>query len=176
MWQATGFDPGNPVELPAALAWTAIVTSPLGRCRQFAEQLSRRAGIPLTVEPAWREIDYGDWDGMPLARWRTEAAAQFSAFRNDLAALVPPNGEAFVDFRDRVLSAWQALQELPAGSHVLLVTHGGVMRVVLPTVLGMPLNRTGVLDIPFGCLSRVVIETREKGRHCILASHNKASG
>ena len=127
--------------------WTEIISSPLKRCRVFAEQLSESIEVPLSIEPDWQEIDYGDWDGMLLSQWRKSAAYQFREFRKDITALAPPNGEDFVSFSDRVLSAWKRILQKPDGSRILLVTHGGVMRVVIPTVLDLPLNKTGVEDI-----------------------------
>jgi len=61
---------------------------------------------------------------------------------------------------------------LPDGSHALIVTHGGVMRVVLPTVLGMPLNRSFPLHIPFACLSRILIHTENGRSQASLLFHN----
>ena len=72
------------------------------------------------------------------------------------------------------MAAWQAITELEDGSHVLLVTHGGVLRVVLPTVLGMALNRSNPLHIPFACLSRVSLEIDEQGISSSLLFHNAA--
>lgn len=138
-----------------SLAWTHIVTSPLQRCSAFADSIAQKRGIALQTESAWQEIDYGDWDGMQLTEWREQAGPMFREFRSDMAALQPPNGENFVAFKDRVLQAWQDLQSLPDRSHVLLVTHGGVLRVILPTVLGMPLNCSQPLHIPFASYSRV---------------------
>ena len=54
--------------------WTEIISSPLKRCRQFAERLSAKMSLPLKVDQEWQEIDYGDWDGMPINEWRKEAA------------------------------------------------------------------------------------------------------
>ncbi|MCG8416203.1 MAG: histidine phosphatase family protein, partial [Pseudomonadales bacterium] len=132
--------------------WTHIISSPLSRCSEFAARTAQEVNLDLTVDERWQEIDYGDWDGMPASEWRKVAADQFKAFRNDLAALAPPNGETYLDFRDRVLTAWTKLADHEDGSHLLVVTHGGVLRVILPTVLGMPLNRSFPLYIPFACL------------------------
>lgn len=154
--------------------WTHVISSPLQRCRRFAEELSQNLQIDLAVIEQWQEIDYGDWDGMPLSEWRQQAAGQFKEFRKDLSKLVPPNGEDYLSFRDRVLAAWQALTELEDGSHVLLVTHGGVLRVVLPTVLGMELNRSNPLHIPFACFSRVSLEVSEGRMNSSLLFHNAA--
>ena len=117
--------------------------------------------LELRVVEQWQEIDYGDWDGMLLSDWREEAGPQFKEFRRDMSKLHPPNGEAFLSFKDRVLEAWNELADFPDGSHVLVVTHGGVLRVVLPTVLGMPLNRSYPLHIPFASFSRIALSVAE---------------
>ncbi len=168
---------------PATPAWTHLITSPLARCRVFAEHLAGKTGLPLQVLENWQEIDYGDWDGMLLSEWREHAGPQFKAFRKDASRLQPPNGEAFLTFKDRVLTAWREIAELPDGSHLLVVTHGGVLRVVLPTVLGMPLNRSYPLHIPFASFSRIqlsvdALEGQEEGADKKVAAsllfHNAA--
>ena len=70
--------------------WDTVISSPLWRCREFAERAASAASGKLPHEEQWQEIDYGDWDGMPLNQWRREAADQFRAFRQDPAALAPP--------------------------------------------------------------------------------------
>ena len=142
---------------PSTPSWTHLISSPLQRCRVFAEHLADLTALELQVADQWQEIDYGDWDGMLLSDWQKEAGPQFKEFRKDMSKLHPPNGEAFLSFRDRVLAAWNELADLPDGSHVLVVTHGGVLRVVLPTVLGMPLNRSYPLHIPFASFSRIAL-------------------
>ncbi len=142
-------------------SWTHLISSPLQRCRVFAEHLAGVTALELRVVEQWQEIDYGDWDGMLLSDWREEAGPQFKEFRRDMSKLHPPNGEAFLSFKDRVLEAWNELADFPDGSHVLVVTHGGVLRVVLPTVLGMPLNRSYPLHIPFASFSRIALSVAE---------------
>lgn len=142
---------------PSTPNWTHLISSPLQRCRAFAEHLAQMTALQLQVREQWQEIDYGDWDGMLLSDWREEAGPQFKEFRKDVSKLHPPNGEAFLSFKERVLSAMNDLSDLPDDSHVLIVTHGGVLRVVLPTVLGMPLNRSYPLHIPFASFSRITL-------------------
>jgi broad specificity phosphatase PhoE len=155
-------------------SWTHIVSSPLSRCRDFAERTGEKVQLVPLVEDQWQEIDYGDWDGMLIEDWRVVAADQFKAFRNDLSALAPPNGENYLSFKCRITAAFESLAELPHESHVLVVTHGGVLRVVLPTVLGMPLNKSFPLHIPFACFSRISIDVVDGRMHCALKFHNGA--
>ncbi len=156
--------------------WTHLYASPLRRCRDFAHQLAQSRQLALRIEDQWQEIDYGDWDGMPVSEWRRLAASQFRSFREDITALAPPNGESFVAFRDRVLRAWAGISELPDESHVLIVTHGGVMRVILPSVLGMPLNQSNPLHIPFACLSRILLHIEADRSRASLLFHNASLG
>ena len=125
-----------------------------------------------TIDNQWQEIDYGDWDGMLVSEWRKVAAEQFKAFKNDLSALAPPNGEDYLSFKERVLAAWEQIATKPDGSHLLIVTHGGVLRVILPSVLGMPFNRSFPLHIPFACLSRVLLEVIDGSVNASLIFHN----
>jgi len=174
MWRAVNLQPEVQSSASCPLPWDEIITSPLQRCRSFAEKLAQLTELPVSVREEWQEIDYGDWDGMPLTEWRQSAAYQFREFQKDMTALQPPNGEPFMQFRDRILGAWQQVLDRPEGGRVLLVTHGGVMRVVLPTVLGMPLNQTGVLEIPFACLSRVQVHGQGNKQQSRLLAHNVA--
>jgi broad specificity phosphatase PhoE len=177
-WQqmrtATGLMPSGPHT--HAPAWTHIVCSPLQRCRAFAEAAADELKLRsrLSINDQWVEIDYGDWDGMPIEQWRNEAKDQFSAFKTDLSALAPPNGERYIDFRDRIVRAWSDLRDYPADSHVLLVTHGGVLRVILPLVLGMPFNASAPLHIPFASFSRLQISFRKDKAVATLLFHNAA--
>ncbi|NKB35138.1 MAG: histidine phosphatase family protein [Pseudomonadales bacterium] len=173
MQKATGLSDQH---IPSSItpAWSEIISSPLKRCRHFAEQVAANVDVPIKVEEQWQEIDYGDWDGMLVSEWRKVAADQFKAFREDLSALAPPNGENYLTFKDRVLSAWSELAKKEDGSQLLVVTHGGVLRVVLPSVLGMPLNRSFPLHIPFACFSRVRLDIREEKLSASLILHNGA--
>lgn len=64
--------------------WDRIISSPLERCLEFAERTATVSNIPLEIDEEWQEIDYGDWDGMPIDEWRRVAADQFRAFRKDV--------------------------------------------------------------------------------------------
>jgi broad specificity phosphatase PhoE len=154
--------------------WNRIITSPLKRCYDFAERVAEKTNLELNVDHDWQEINYGDWDGMLVSEWRKVAADQFKAFREDLSAFAPPNGESYLNFKDRILRAYNHLAQGADGSHILVVTHGGVLRVVLPSVLGMPLNKSFPLYIPFACYSRIKIVVEDGNLDANLIFHNGA--
>ena len=163
--------------LPSELTpnWTKIITSPLRRCCDFSERLAAGINLQTNVNNNWQEIDYGDWDGMLISDWRKAAAEQFKAFREDLSALAPPNGEDYLSFKDRILGAYrQLVEKSDDGTHILVVTHGGVLRVILPSILGMPLNKSSPLNIPFACFSRIKIVEAAGALSASLIFHNGA--
>jgi len=55
-------------QMKAAIAdddhWDAIVSSPMQRCRRFAQQLAEEHKIPLHIEEDLREIGFGEWEGL----------------------------------------------------------------------------------------------------------------
>src|SRR5262245_39583283 len=50
---------------PVTLA--AIVSSPLERCRVTADAIAEGRSVPVTMEPALIEFDFGDWTGKTFA-------------------------------------------------------------------------------------------------------------
>lgn len=128
--------------------WQGVVSSPLQRCAAFADELAGRHGLPLQLEDGLRELDFGAWEGRSAAElWETDADA-LGRFWADPYAFTPPQGEPLVDFESRVLGAIARLQRQYADRHLLLVTHGGVMRLLLARARGLP--REGLLQVEVG--------------------------
>ncbi|WP_339897714.1 histidine phosphatase family protein [uncultured Gilvimarinus sp.] len=130
--------------------WDAIVSSPLLRCSQFATAVADQAGLPLQQEPDLREICFGQWEGQRVERiWReqTELCNQWSRAPD---RVTPPEGEPFVQFRARVLRAVAALAQRYAQQRLLLVTHGGVIKLLLTEALNTGAAGMMQLDVGYG--------------------------
>lgn len=115
----------------------AIATSPLARCRAFAERAAAAAGVPLAVAPDLAEMRFGDWEELTGDEARALDAARYEAFRADPRAAAPPGGERYDAFSARVAAALGALADGRTG-HVLVVTHAGVIHAALAQALGLP--------------------------------------
>ena len=130
--------------------WSAFITSPLRRALETA----RIAASGTTVEPDadWREIDFGDWDG----RLRCDLAddARLTAFFSDPEANPPPGGETMKAVRARVASALERVAA-QGGGPVLVVAHGGSIRMALSILLGISLERLWAIRISCATLIRV---------------------
>lgn len=158
--------------IDAAEGWQRVVTSPLRRCRDFAEQCAQRWQLPLSVSADLQEIDFGAWEGRPVQDVRHENPALLASYYDDPTAVSPPGGERTVDAQQRMLRGWQALLRDHAGEHVLLVCHGGVIRLLLSHLLGMPVQASFRLQVPYASLSRVQVYHSGDGEHAVLAAFN----
>ena len=135
--------------------WQALVTSPLQRCAAFARELATRHALPLHLESGLRELDFGAWDGRSAAELMASDAEGLGRFWADPYAFTPPGGEPLVDFEARVLDAIERLHQRFAGQHLLLVTHGGVMRLLLARARGLPRSDLLQVEVGHGALQRL---------------------
>lgn len=133
--------------------WTRIVSSPACRCAEFARELSETHDRPLDLVDAFRERGFGDWEGLAVAEI---PADELQRFWNDPVGYTPPGAEPFVDFRARVLAAWRDLLDTRE-PRTLLITHGGVIRVLVAEVLRMADAGLLLLEVPHACLTRLRI-------------------
>ncbi|HJO36687.1 MAG TPA: alpha-ribazole phosphatase family protein [Gammaproteobacteria bacterium] len=143
--------------VPAKPPWQGIMTSPLRRCAAFAETLAGELALPLADDADLREAHFGAWEGRSPADLLASDREAVLRFWSDPAAYAPPGGEVLRDFVARVRAGWQRLLTQAQGQHWLLVAHGGVIRVILADVLGVPLNNLFRIDVPYASLSRIEV-------------------
>lgn len=147
-----------------ARQWKSIASSPLRRCLDFSRQLAQRLSLPLHVDERLREMHFGAWEGKTAAELLAADAAPLADFWNDPAAHTPPDGEAWTSVQARVLAAWEELACRPVAGNILIVTHGGPIRIILCHLLGMSTRAMLRLEVPHAGLSRVRMQFDREGR------------
>ena len=138
--------------------WDCLVSSPLQRCARFAEELAGELALPLALEEDLQELHFGEWEGrsaLDLMQDHEQALGQFWA---DPYGFTPPGGEPVTAFAERVSAALQRLHARYAGQRVLLVTHGGVMRLLLARARGLPREQLLQVQVGHGALHRLHVE------------------
>lgn len=140
--------------------WDCVVSSSLRRCRLFAQQFSTERNLPLRVSSKISEIHFGDWEGQKIADIEREHGAALAQFWSNPGSSSPPNGETMQAFRARVLEEADTLVREHAGQHILLVSHGAVIRMLLCAWLQMPLTAFSTIAVPYAGLSRMRIYQR----------------
>lgn len=135
--------------------WDVLISSPLLRCAVFAAELAEQRQLPLVLEPDLRELHFGDWEGRSAAEIMALDSEALGRFWADPYGYTAPAGEPMADFETRVLAAVERLQQRYAGQRLLLVTHGGVMRLLLARARGLGRGQLLQVEVAHAALSRL---------------------
>jgi alpha-ribazole phosphatase/probable phosphoglycerate mutase len=138
-----------------SLPWTRIVSSPLVRCRAFAETLSELHGLPLALDDRLKEVGFGDWEGRTAAEIEADAPGTLARFKADPVNARPAGAEPLTEFHARVSAALDDIVERQDGQHVLLVGHAGVMRMALAWALRIPLEHAYRIEVATASITRL---------------------
>lgn len=128
----------------------AVVASDLQRVTETLQPcLDSLDHLEVSVDKRWREIDVGTWGGRMIADVAAEEPDVVEAFARgeDVAR---GGGETFRQLRARV---WEAAQDVTRSGvrRVLVVTHGGPIRVAAAAALQLPAGAEMLLDPPGNC-------------------------
>lgn len=136
-----------------------VVSSPLERTRRTAAAIAARLDLEVEIDERIVEMDYGAWDGTPLAdipieTWRT--------WRTD-AEFRPPDGESLRDVARRVGAAMG--EWLTADGPVIAVTHVSPIKAALTWALGAPETMAWRMYVEVASISRIGLR---QGAPCML--------
>ena len=128
---------------------TSVWTSDLLRARETGEIVAAALGLAAPqVEPALRERKFGVFEGLTRDECATRHPEHWQAWTANTTA--PPGGEQREDAVARMRSALaRVATSTPTDGTILVVTHGGVMRLWLMDLLGrtVPLVANGTTYI-----------------------------
>ncbi len=128
-----------------------MVSTTAGASSRSSRRSSSQVGI-LTVSPAFAELDFGTWEGLTPAEAAARDPEAHARFRAGEAA---PGGESAGDLRRRVLAGWETWLTDTAGGEHLLITHAGVMRILLEALLDLPAGHARRIALPEAASFRV---------------------
>ena len=134
--------------------WTQIVSSPLLRCRAYAEFLAERHGLPLTLDKRLMEVGFGEWEGKSAAEIEQLAPGTLAHFKADPVNARPAGAEPLTDFQARVASGLGELLAQHAGQNILLVGHAGVIRMAFAWALHIPQEYAYRIEVATASLTR----------------------
>jgi broad specificity phosphatase PhoE len=115
----------------------SVYASDLSRSLITADAIGRAFGLLPVVLPGLREIDFGEWEGLNWKQIEARDRAYAEQWSEEYPNLPAPGGEPFEAFRSRVLTQINLLLAVSAQRCGAVVTHAGVMRVVLRSLCGL---------------------------------------
>ena len=145
--------------VPENPRWQHIVTSPLKRCHEFAQELAADLQIPCSIEDNLKEIGFGSWEGKTPEEITAEDSEALNHFYRDPVNNRPQGAEPLDTFSQRVWQSYLDVVKNHQDKHILIVAHAGVARAITANILKMSLDDVySRLKIEYGAIVSSAIE------------------
>ncbi|WP_310607907.1 adenosylcobalamin/alpha-ribazole phosphatase [Buttiauxella brennerae] len=120
------------------VAFEKVLCSELGRARHTTHLILQQRQIPVVTEARLNEMNFGDWEMRHHRDLQRLDAENYAAWCNDWQNVIPKNGEGFQIFSQRVSEFARALSSQTEAENILIVSHQGVLSLLIATLLNMP--------------------------------------
>jgi len=128
-----------------------VISSPSQRCQALAEHFQQ----DFTTDERIKEMNFGDWE---LKKWTDIPEEEINPWYKDFIRVKATNGENLLEMQSRVSEFWNELISKENTNKVLIVTHAGVIRLILQFILQFPLENMFTIQIDYG--KKTVVEVR----------------
>ena len=135
--------------------WSRVISSPLLRCRAFAEALAQQHGLPLEFEARFKEIGFGIWEGKTAEQIEFAWPGTLAQFKADPIHARPSGAEPLDDFYSRVAAGIEHVLRAYLDGHILVVGHAGVIRMALAYALAIPLENAYRIEVATAGITRL---------------------
>ncbi|WP_407307076.1 histidine phosphatase family protein [Acinetobacter sp.] len=140
--------------------WDVIFTSPLKRCRLFAEAIAEQKQRPIFYDAGLQEMHFGDWEGVSTRIIYENQPELLANFWQQPTQFTPPNAENMQDFYQRIFNTLEHIQQQMQENgwqHALVVTHGGVIKLLKCIALNHSLDDILKMTAELGQLNSFLI-------------------
>jgi len=135
----------------------ALYSSDLARAVKSAETIGEPHSLRPEVIPGLRERSFGIWEGMSFDEIREKHPLEFEAWAGNPLEFSPMGGETTLEVSARCMEALNSLLNDHRGEPIAVVSHGGIIRIILCHMLGMPLENIFRIDQDYGALNVIEI-------------------
>ena len=140
---------------------SAIYSSPLRRAIETAEAIAQALGLTVEAMDGLTDIDFGRWQGLSPDELSEEDRELYRRWLASPHLVRPPQGESLGEVSSRALKAVKQIAEQHENETVVTVSHEGVGRVILCTLLGADLSQFRRIQQDLASIS--IFEMRDGG-------------
>ena len=115
----------------------ALYVSPLNRAVETANEVARTTGITPVTDEHFIEINFGEWEGHTIEELSEKFGSAYTDFFKDPFDHPVPGEGSFQNAMDRAIEGFNILAERHQGQNVAIISHGGLLRVMLVGLLEM---------------------------------------
>ncbi len=141
----------------AGLNIDAAYSSDLKRTSETAKLALGERDVILNETPMLREYNKGAFEGMTLAEIKAQFPEEYPRYLEKDLDYAPEGGETARDVSARMAGIIGRIKSDHLNETVLVVSHGGVLRAAMVSLLGMPLE--GNWSFVFGNCGLTTVDT-----------------
>ena len=161
----------------------AVYSSDLRRATETAKAVSAPKNLPIHTDKAFREVDFGRWEGHRWSELAVTDSEQVENFNHHLERFQPPEGETAQQLLARFLPALENIVRENEDKTVVIVSHGLALRLVLGALQGIAPENITSLHGPNTAVSKVAWENgtprviyQDDGAHVAQLGGQKVQG
>ena len=132
-----------------------VLCSELERAHHTTQLILGDREIPVRIMPELNEMFFGDWEMRHHRDLAREDAENYAVWCNDWQNATPTNGEGFQAFSLRVERFIAQLDDYKMCQNLLVVSHQGVLSVLIARLLSMPAAAMWHFRVEQGCWSAI---------------------
>jgi broad specificity phosphatase PhoE len=143
--------------------------SDLSRAVKSAELIAEPHGLKPVIIPELRERNFGIWEGMSFDEIKEKYPEEFNSWVDNPLKFRPMEGESTIEVRDRAVGALEKILNrntdnppippldkggqggVTSSESITIVSHGGINRILLCELLGIPLENIFRIEQDYGC-------------------------
>ena len=144
-----------------------IISSPLPRAMQTAAASAELLGAEVTIDERWSELDYGEWEALPISEISAEA---WRHWRSD-ASFAPPGGESLAALNIRVAHACEAVVAAASEINIAVFTHVSPIKAAVRWVLDVDDEISWHLHVAQAQITKIEV----RGERVTLSAFNDVS-
>ncbi len=115
----------------------SIYSSPLSRAADTARAVAGSRGLEVRLDPAFIDLDFGEWQGLSLKSVREKYSEGYRIFRERPHEAGFPAGETLRQVRSRAWERFRVLAQENRSKTILIVSHGVITKVLICAALGL---------------------------------------
>ncbi len=138
-----------------------IYSSPLKRAVATAEPISKAANVPIFTHDGFKEINFGEWEGLTAKEISEKWGSEFDEFMKKPEELTFPGEISFEHVKERLKEGLNVVLKGKDDKNIVIVSHGGIIRLIIKHLIGFKCewyNKTWIDNTSIS-----VVEIRKRG-------------
>jgi len=149
----------------------SFYSSDLDRAKETAGIVALPHGLPVLTDPRLRELDFGKWEGLKIEEVEAMHPGMMKSWWKNPLDNHFPGTEKLTDLISRCEQIMESIINRHQEETVAVVSHGGTIRSIICTVLGIKHSELWRIYIDNTSISRIDFLPGWKGVVMVLNDH-----